>query len=261
MISLGIFGGDGKIGKTLISYISNAEDITLGYAIVEDKSPVNGKDTGQDGVLFTSELPNKVDGKCNVFIDFSTPSATEKCLNLCVDNKIPLVIGTTGHNQDQQANIIKYAEKIAIMQSSNMSAAVNACFLLLEKATKMLGEDYDVEIIEKHHKHKIDAPSGTALEMGRRVASSRGNKLQDIVVYDRHAKVEAREQGSIGMQSIRGGDIVGEHEVLFINRDEIISLKHQAFSRGIFAAGAIRAARWLVGQGPGLYSMTDVLSG
>lgn len=259
MLNLAIYGADGRIGTSIISQLSGRQDLSLSYAIVEEISPNNGEDTGIDEISYTSQLPIKPDPACEVFIDFSVPAATQSCMAYCMKHNIPLVIGTTGHSPLQQDKIQKAAQQLAIMQTSNMSSAVNACFILIEQAIKMLGDEYDIEIIEKHHKHKIDAPSGTAIEMAQVAAKARGQKLEEVVVYDRSSTNQPRGQGHIGIQSIRGGEIVGEHDTMFINQNEIITISHKAYSKEIFAAGAIRAARWLVKQNPGLYSMADVL--
>lgn len=273
MLYLGIYGADGRIGAILLESIQEQQDLSLTHAVVEDKSPNYGKATGIDQVVYDSSLSSNLAGQqqCDVVIDFSVPSATEVCLADCSSKNIPLVIGTTGHSQQQQQNIEQASSKIPIMQASNMSMAVNTCFILIEKVASLLGEEYDIEIVEKHHKHKIDAPSGTALEMARRAAQARGHKLTDhkladladladIVEHDRTSSNQPRKSGAIGMQSVRGGKLAGEHDIMFISDTERVTISHQAYSRKIFAAGALTAARWLAKQqSPGLYSMEDVL--
>lgn len=262
MAYLGIYGADGRIGTILLELIKEQENLSLTHAVVDDKSPNYNKATGIDDVIYASRLTDNLphSQKCNVIIDFSVPQATENCLADCLAANIPLVIGTTGHSPAQQQNIEAAAKKIPIMQASNMSPAVNSCFMLIEKLASLLGEEYDIEIVEKHHKHKIDAPSGTALEMAKRAAKARGRKLEDIVEYDRSSSTNPRKLGAIGMQSIRGGKIAGEHDIMFISDTEQITLSHKAFSRKIFAQGALRVALWLAKQkSPGLYSMEDFL--
>ncbi|MBE8182842.1 MAG: 4-hydroxy-tetrahydrodipicolinate reductase [Candidatus Portiera sp.] len=263
MLHLGIYGADGRIGTILLDKVKEQKDLSLTHAVVEAASPNYGRATGIDGVAYASNLSEQenTQQKCDVIVDFSVPAASAKCLAACLVNKIPMVIGTTGHSQQQQQNIEKAALEIPILQASNMSMAVNICFMLIEKAASLLGEEYDIEIIEQHHKHKIDAPSGTALEMGKRAAQARGHKLEDVVEYDRASSTSPRKKGNIGMQSVRGGKIAGVHDIMFISDNEQVTISHQAHSRGIFADGALRAARWLAKQkSPGLYSMADVLN-
>lgn len=262
MLYLGIYGADGRIGAILLDKVKQAADLSLTHAIVDAKSPNISKPTGFADIFYTAEAlaAENSTPACNAIIDFSVPSATQQCLTFCVANNIPLVIGTTGHSTQQQKNLEKHAADIPILQASNMSAAVNAFFMLIEQATSLLGEEYDIEIVEKHHKHKLDAPSGTAIEMGRRAAQTRGHNLEDLAQHDRSSSTTPRQSGTIGMQSVRGGKIVGEHEIMFINDNEQVAISHHAYSRDIFAAGALRAARWLAQQkSPGLYSMADVL--
>ena len=258
-------GATGRIGGLIISQINQTEDLTLTYAIGEQNQKNGGSAAAMsgglpvEGVVYSEKLPEQKSQDCDVFIDFSVPEATQLCLDFCLQHSIPLVIGTTGHISRQQAKIDKAAAKIPILQSANMSAAVNASFMLVEQATALLGEEYDVEIAEKHHKHKLDAPSGTALEFGKRVAKARGKKLDEIAVFDRSGVKSARIPGSIGFQSVRGGSIVGEHDTVFINDDEIITISHKAYSRKIFASGALKAARWLISQAPARYAIADML--
>ena len=258
MLNFGVYGAEGRIGQILVENIVKSKQLSLCAAIVEAGSHKEGEETGKAGLLYESAFSDK---NCAAFIDFSIPAATMTCLEHCVKHSIPLVIGTTGHSKQQLQSIADAGQQIPILQAANMSAAVTACFMLIGRAVAMLGEEYDIEIVEAHHKHKIDAPSGTALEMGKRAAKARGKDLTEVAVSDRSSVREARVPGSIGMQAIRGGGVVGEHEIFFIGDNETVSISHKAYSREIFASGALRAAKWLAQKSSaGLYTMEDVLS-
>ena len=263
---IGICGSSGKIGRLLLEFIYNSADITLSLAIVAKKEGLEGKDAsqligkGKMGVLFASEIDLK-EKKSDVIIDFSHPIATQSCLVACKDANVPLVIGTTGHSTEQQQAIISTAQSIPILQAANMSLGVNLCLGLVKQAVAKLDESYDVEITEAHHRHKIDAPSGTALALAEVAAEARGKKLMDLAVYDRTDFRQSRQAGTIGFQVMRGGDIVGEHGFHLIGDGETIEIHHKARSRHIFVTGAIKAALWLAKQKkPGLYSMANVLN-
>ena len=193
-------------------------------------------------------------------IDFTLPAATESNLRACVESGTALVIGTTGLEDRQQKAIEKAAHEIPIVYARNMSVGVNVFMELVARAAGALGEDYDVEISEAHHRHKVDAPSGTALALGERIAAARGRKLADLAVYTREGRTGPRVPGTIGFAVVRGGNIVGEHTVRFIGSEEQVEFSHEAGDRRTFARGAVRAARWAAGQAPGLYTMADVLS-
>ena len=196
---------------------------------------------------------------CDVLIDFTRPAATLDHLEACSAAGVNIVIGTTGFDDAGKDAIRRASEKIAVLFSPNMSVGVNATFKLLEMAAKMLSPGYDIEIIEAHHRHKVDAPSGTALKMGETIAGALGEKLADIAVYAREGHTGERKAGTIGFATVRGGDIVGDHTVLFAGTGERIEITHRSSSRTTYAAGSMRAARFLLGRPPGLFDMFDVL--
>ena len=199
-----------------------------------------------------------VDG-ADVLIDFTRPEATLAHLRTCTAAGVNMVIGTTGFDDAGKQAIAAAAKKIAIVFAPNMGVGVNAMLKLLEQAARILDEGYDVEIIETHHKHKVDAPSGTALKMGEVVAEARGQKLKDVAVYAREGNVGERKAGAIGFASIRGGDVIGDHTVLFAGIGERVEITHKASNRMTYAIGSMRAARFLAGRRTGLYDMFDVL--
>ena len=194
-----------------------------------------------------------------MLIDFTRPEATLAHLDACVAAGTDIVIGTTGFDDAGKAAIRRASEKIGVVFSPNMSVGVNATFKLLEMAAKMMNRGYDIEIIEAHHRHKVDAPSGTALKMGETIAAALGEKLADVAVYAREGHTGERKAGSIGFATVRGGDIVGDHTVLFAGTGERIEITHRASSRMTYATGSMRAARFLVGRKSGLFDMFDVL--
>jgi 4-hydroxy-tetrahydrodipicolinate reductase len=195
----------------------------------------------------------------DVLIDFTSPHATLEHLAFCRRAGRRMVIGTTGLTEEDRAAVVEASADCAIVMAPNMSVGVNLCFKLLEIAARALGDDYDVEIVEAHHRHKVDAPSGTALRMGEVVANASGRDLADCAVYARHRMVGERPARAIGFATLRAGDIVGEHKVLFAGQGERIEIAHLATSRTVFARGALLAARWVMDRGPGLYDMQDVL--
>lgn len=264
--SLGICGASGKVGHHLLEHIQQSAELTLSLAVVAPDDPNAGKDVGTligcdpMGVVFGTQL-NLADKECDIIIDFSHPNATQSCLAACREKGIPLVIGTTGHSVEQQQAIVEAAKHIAILQAANMSVGVNLCLELIRQAVTYLDEDYDIEITEAHHRHKIDAPSGTALSMARAAAEARGMQLEDITINDRTGIGEPRPRGAIGLQVLRGGDLVGEHRFHLIGEGESIEIHHSARSRRIFVQGAIKAALWLLKrEQPRLYSMLDIFN-
>ena len=194
-----------------------------------------------------------------MLIDFTRPEATLAHLDACVAAGTAIVIGTTGFDDAGKAAIRRASERIGVVFSPNMSVGVNATFKLLEMAAKMMNRGYDIEIIEAHHRHKVDAPSGTALKMGETIATALGEKLADVAVYAREGHTGERKAGSIGFATVRGGDIVGDHTVLFAGTGERIEITHRASSRMTYATGSMRAARFLLGRKSGLFDMFDVL--
>lgn len=257
LYKLGVCGADGRIGRLLVEKILEEKQLSLVAAVVEKGSPTQGKETGQAGVLYKDSFLAE---DCDLVIDFSTPQATQTCLEYCLKQTIPLIIGTTGHSQAQQDAIMAASKEIAILQSANMSTAVNTCINLISRAAKMLGEEYDIELLESHHRYKVDAPSGTALAMGKAAAKALGKDFEQVVRYEPANFRQPRQTGSIGMQSIRGGQLTGEHEVFFIGDNETVTISHKAYSRDIFVVGAIRAAKWLIKNNiSGIYTMEDTL--
>jgi 4-hydroxy-tetrahydrodipicolinate reductase len=194
-----------------------------------------------------------------VAVDFTLPSATETNLRACVESGCALVIGTTGLDDRQMKAMERAAHEIPVVYGRNMSVGVNVFMELVARASRALGDGYDVEITEAHHRHKVDAPSGTALALGERIAAARGRRLDEVAVYARQGRVGPRVPGTIGFAVLRGGNIVGEHSVRFIGAEEDVVFVHEAQDRKTFARGALRAARWAAGRAPGLYSMADVL--
>jgi 4-hydroxy-tetrahydrodipicolinate reductase len=261
-MKLAIAGASGRMGRMLIEAALSEPDATIGAALDRADSPDIGRDCGEflgraTGARVTGDL-GAIAG-CDVLIDFTRPEATLAHLDACVARGVRIVIGTTGFDDAGKAAIRRASEKIGIVFSPNMSVGVNATFKLLEMAAKMLNPGYDIEIVEAHHRHKVDAPSGTALKMGETIAAALGEKLGDVAVYAREGHTGERKAGTIGFATVRGGDIVGDHTVLFAGTGERIEITHRSSSRMTYAAGSMRAARFLAGRGPGLYDMFDVL--
>ncbi len=265
MIRVAVIGAAGRMGKTNIEAITQAEDVVLGAAIVEADSSLIGADAGElagVGKLNVSLVGSLLAAKddFDVLIDFTSPQTTLANLAFCAEHGKKIVIGTTGLNDAEKAELESYADRVAIMFAPNMSVGVNVCLKLLEMAASVLGDDYDVEVIETHHRHKVDAPSGTALRMGEAVADALGRDLKECAVYGREGQTGARTQKEIGFETIRAGDVVGDHTVLFANEGERIEITHKASSRMTFAKGAVRACGWLAEKEVGLFDMQDVLA-
>lgn len=262
---IGITGAAGRMGRTLIEAIALAGDeLQLAAAIERPESSLVGVDSGElvgqgsNGIAVVGSLAEVV-GDIDVLIDFTVPAATLANVEVCAAQQVAMVIGTTGFTPEQQAAIDAAAGNIAICKASNFSTGVNVCFKLLDMAARVLGDDVDIEVYEAHHRHKIDAPSGTALSMGQVVADALGRDLEKVAVYGREGQTGARERETIGFATVRAGDIVGDHTVTFAAEGERVEITHKASSRMSFARGAVRAAGWLKGQNPGLYDMQDVL--
>lgn len=262
---IGITGAAGRMGRTLIEAIGLAGgDLELAAAIEQPQSSLLGADSGElagqgrNGVPVVGSLAEVI-GQIDVLIDFTVPAATAANVGLCAQHNVAIVIGTTGFTPEQQAEIGLAASKVAVCKSSNFSTGVNLCFQLLDMAARVLGDDVDIEVYEAHHRHKIDAPSGTALSMGEVVANALGRDLDKVAVYGREGQTGARERETIGFATVRAGDIVGDHTVTFAAEGERVEITHKASSRMSFGRGAVRAAGWLAGQGAGLYDMQDVL--
>lgn len=264
MLRIAITGAAGRMGKTLIEACQQADDCTLSAAIERPGISLIGADAGElSGVgRLDVQLVDDITSVLNdfdVLIDFTSIESTLHNLQVCKDNKKHIIIGTTGFSDEQKALIRDAAQQTAVVFAPNMSVGVNLCLKLLEMAASVLNEDYDIEVIEAHHRHKVDAPSGTALRMGEVVAQTLGRDLKDCAVYGREGHTGPRDPQSIGFETIRAGDVVGEHTVMFATEGERVEITHKASSRMTFAKGAIRAARWLKGKDKGLYDMRDVL--
>ena len=262
MLNIAIAGSSGRMGRTLIEVISQAPDMRLSAALDRPGNPFFGKDAGEligaaCGTLISDRL-EALDG-AHVLIDFTRPEGTLAHIAYCRTRKINLIIGTTGFTAEQKQIIKDASRDIGIVFAPNMSVGVNIVFKLLEQAAKVLNEGYDIEIIEAHHRHKVDAPSGTALRMGEIVAAATGRNLDDCAIYGREGVTGSRNPYTIGFSTIRGGDIVGDHSVLFAGIGERIEISHKSSSRATFAVGALRAARFLTGKTSGLFDMQDVL--
>ncbi|MBA1146415.1 4-hydroxy-tetrahydrodipicolinate reductase [Ectothiorhodospiraceae bacterium WFHF3C12] len=264
MSRIAIAGAGGRMGRNLIQAVLDNPRATLAGAVDRPDSEAVGRDAGElvgagpTGVGVTDDL-SRVTGDCDVVIDFTLPDATEANLSACRDAGTALVIGTTGHSQAQRDAINAAGRALPIVFAPNYSAGVNLTFRLIEMAARALGEGFDVEVIEAHHRHKVDAPSGTAIRMGEVLAEALGRDLERDAVYARQGHTGERESRQIGFQTIRAGDIVGEHTVMFGGVGERIEITHKASSRMTFANGAVRAAIWVTGQSPGVYDMQDVL--
>lgn len=262
---VGITGAAGRMGRTLIEAIALTDGkLSVAAALEQPGSSLLGADAGElvgqgkNGVTLVSDLAQVVND-IDVLIDFTVPAATLANVETCVDAGVAMVIGTTGFTTQEQATIDAAASSIPICKASNFSTGVNVCFKLLDMAARVLGDDVDVEVYEAHHRHKIDAPSGTALSMGQVVADALGRDLQKVAVYGRQGQTGARERETIGFATVRAGDVVGDHTVTFAAEGERVEITHKASSRMSFARGAVRAAGWLTGQQPGMYDMQDVL--
>lgn len=263
MTRVAIAGASGRMGKTLIEACHQTEGINLTVATDRSGNDAIGKDAGDVagvghlGVTITDDFTKTADD-FDVLIDFTQPDATLAHLDACRQAKRRMVIGTTGFSPEQRQKIEETSQDMAIVLAPNMSVGVNLCLKLLDTAARILGDDVDIEIIEAHHRHKVDAPSGTALRMGEVVAEALGRNLEQCAVYGRQG-VSKREPGTIGFETIRAGDIVGDHTVMFAGQGERVEITHKASSRMTFASGAVRAASWLMQQECGLYDMQDVL--
>jgi 4-hydroxy-tetrahydrodipicolinate reductase len=264
MTRVAVTGAAGRMGKTLIQAVQAAADLTLGAALERQGLSLLGADAGELAgvgrldVALTSDLGAAIEG-FDALIDFSIPEATLNNLEVCRNAGKRLVIGTTGFDAGGLAQIHKAAQEIPILMAPNMSVGVNLCFKLIEIAASVLGDEVDVEVIEAHHRDKIDAPSGTAVRMGEILADALDRDLGAVAVYGREGITGPRERKTIGFETIRAGDIVGEHTVMYAGNGERIEITHRAQSRMNFAQGALRAVRFLGDQPNGLFDMQDVL--
>lgn len=264
MTRIAITGAAGRMGRALIEAIQQSDTVKLTVALERPGSSVIGTDAGElagfgaIGVKVVDDIRSAVDD-FDVLIDFTRPDVTETNLEACVDARKKIVIGTTGFSEQQKGLIEAASEKIGIIFAPNMSVGVNLCFKLLDIAARIMGDNTDIEVIEAHHRHKVDAPSGTALRMGEVVANALGRDLKDCAVYGREGITAERDRKTIGFETIRAGDIVGEHTVMFADIGERVEITHKASSRMTFANGAVRAAGWIMQRDTGLFDMQDVL--
>ena len=263
-IHIGVIGAGGRMGRMLIEAVQDNPQTILSAAIERQGSSLVGADAGEVAAIghlnikIVDDLVAVIDD-IEVLIDFSLPTATEQNMRICAEHKVAMVIGTTGFNEQQEQVLTEASKHIPIVYAGNYSTGVNLSLKLLEMAAKAFGTDADVEVIEAHHKHKIDAPSGTAYMMAEAVAQARGQNLKDVAIYGREGQTGARKQGDIGIHAIRGGEIIGDHTVMFIAEGEVVEITHRARARMTFAAGAVRATTWVIEQQAGQYNMQDVL--
>ncbi|MBN2456774.1 MAG: 4-hydroxy-tetrahydrodipicolinate reductase [Sedimentisphaerales bacterium] len=258
---LAVIGAAGRMGKRIISLAVEDENFEIVAAIEKKNHPDIGKDAGI--VAAAGPIDIKLDSTypagADVAINFSQPKATDKTIEYCLENQAALVLGTTGLEPEQIKRIKAASGKIPVIYGTNMSVGMNVLFSLVGKVASMLGEDYDIEIIEQHHRFKKDSPSGSALTLAENICRATGKNFPDCLTYGRGGKDALRQKGNIGIHAIRAGDITGIHSVIFSTLGETVALNHTAHSRDGFARGALRAAKWLAGKKPGLYSMPDVL--
>lgn len=263
MQHIAIAGSAGRMGRALLEAVAQSSDFRLKSALERPDSPFVGKDAGEsigapNGVNISDNVNAALTG-CDVLVDFTRPEGTMQHLDACVRNGVKMVVGTTGLSDDNRARIMAAAKTIAIVVAPNMSVGVNLVFSLLDVAARVLAEGYDIEIVEAHHRHKVDAPSGTALRMGEVIASALDRDLKSCAVYGREGVTGERKPDTIGFATMRGGDIVGDHTAMFAGIGERIEITHKASSRATFALGALRAARYLADKDSGLFDMQDVL--
>ncbi len=264
MTRIAITGAAGRMGKTLIEAVSAAGGVRLAAALERPDSSLVGADAGElagigrNGIRVSGDLASVRDD-FDVLIDFTAPAATLANARFCGEHGKRLVIGTTGFSAAQKAELRALTAATGVCMAANFSVGVNLCLTLLDTAARVLGDDVDIEVYEAHHRHKVDAPSGTALRMGEVVAAALGRNLPDVAVYGREGHTGARDRQTIGFATVRAGDIVGDHTVMFAADGERVEITHKASSRMAFARGAVRAAGWLTGRPAGFYDMQDVL--
>ena len=260
---IGVLGAGGRMGRILIQAVKEA-GFQLAAAVERPESSLIGSDAGElagigaVGVKVVGSL-EEVLKDCDVVIDFTAPVATQQHLKLCREAGVAIVIGTTGMNDEQKAFLEESATQAPVVYAANYSVGVNVSIKLLELASKVFGDTVDIEVIEAHHRHKGDAPSGTEFMMGEAIADTLGRNLKEVAVYGREGYTGPRDRQTIGFETIRGGDIVGEHTAMFIGDGERVEITHKATNRMSFASGAVRAAAWVVGREAKKYDMKDVL--
>ena len=262
---IGVLGADGRMGRAIVRAIASRDNKSarLGAAVERPGSPALGQDagvvagTGAAGVIIGQGLPEKA--AADVWIDFTVPAATLAAAQAAAARGVAMVVGTTGLSAPQKAELAAAAKQIPIVFAANTSVGVTVLLKLISDAARALGPGFDLEIVETHHRAKRDAPSGTALRLAEALAEATGRDLGATARYERHGDIGARSDAEIGIQSLRGGDVVGEHTIYFLGQGERVEITHRATSRDTFAHGAVRAALWVSGQPPGLYDMRDVL--
>ncbi len=264
MVRMAVTGAAGRMGRMLIETIAGTEGAVLTAAFERPGSTLIGADSGElaglgkNGIVIAAQVEAALD-QFDVLIDFTAPLATLANAEVCAGAGRKMVIGTTGFTPQQEQQLLACGDQIALCKAANFSTGVNVALKLLEQAAATLGDDYDIEIYEAHHRHKVDAPSGTALAMGEAVARGVNRNLREVAVYGREGQTGARKRETIGFATVRGGDVVGDHTVMFMADGERVEITHKASSRMAFARGAVRAAVWLAQQDAGVYSMQDVL--
>ena len=262
-LKIAIAGANGRMGRVLVEAVARHPETELAGALEHSGSDALGLDAGfalglKTGVAISDNV-DAVLSACDILIDFTHPEPTLNYLQKCVEHGVGMIIGTTGFDDAGKAAIQQAAEKISIVFAANYSVGVNLTFHILDTVARVLNEGYDIEIIEAHHRHKVDAPSGTALRMGEVIADALGRDLKQCAVYGREGHTGARDPQTIGFATVRGGDVVGDHTALFATEGERVEITHKASSRMTFAAGAVRAAVWLRRHPNGLFDMQDVL--
>jgi 4-hydroxy-tetrahydrodipicolinate reductase len=265
MIKVSVAGAAGRMGQRIIYYLSRDEGLKIVGAGEAERHPSLGIDAGiiagagEIGVPITSDIArSSLDA--DVIVDFSSPSSTLFNASYALGEGKSMVIGTTGFTEKEEADLKELCRGFPCVLSSNMSIGVNVMIEATRMLARTLGDEYDVEIFEAHHKHKVDSPSGTALMIGQAASEGLGRDFQKVARFERHGRIGERKRHEIGIQSLRGGDVVGEHTVMFLGEGERVELAHRAFSRDNFAKGVLRAVKWIYGKPPGIYSMKDVLA-
>lgn len=262
-LRIAIAGASGRMGRMLIEAVMAADDVVLAGALGVPNSSGLGQDAAaflgkSSGVIITDDVEQGL-SNADCLIDFTRPEGTMNHLAVCQKLGVNIVIGTTGFSEEQKKAIANFGQRIGIVMAPNMSVGVNVVLKLLQQAAKALATGYDIEIVEMHHRHKVDAPSGTALKMGEVIADALGRDLQSCAVYGREGVTGERDPSTIGFATLRGGDVVGDHTVIFAGLGERIEISHKSSSRATYAQGSLRAVRYLAQQGPGLFDMDDVL--
>ncbi len=263
-VRIAVTGAGGRMGKTLVEAVSLSKEAQLTVAVERPESSLLGADAGEVagigkiGVVIVGDIKQAFDD-FDVLIDFTTPLSTLANAEVCASENKAMVVGTTGFNEEQNQKFELAIKNIAVCQATNYSTGVNLCFKLAELAASVLGDEVDVEIYEAHHRHKVDAPSGTALSLGESVSKALKRNLKEVAVYGRQGITGERERNTIGFVTVRGGDVVGDHTVSFLAEGERVEITHKASSRMSFARGAVRAALWIADKKSGRYDMQDVL--